>query len=378
MKPFFWVFLLCVVSLVALEDKLSTRVVKRVIHPCFPDWLVMVGAKKSSTESQLFIREVFANNREGVIVFNRYILGQLKEKPFFELVDNVLQDETLNDREIYESLFGQIHKAKYSKFVQAHYELQALKTLKRDLAWQVAELVGKKPCVGYAEMGYTGGLVKSLKRSLSLSGIVYVLNDKEPLFDYFESGSNAHNTFIPLNDYAPIAENDIPSESLDLFVCYNGFHHIPQEKIKPFVASIFRTLRSGGIFILREHDAATEDLRAMAHVVHSITNLATLVTPAENEREIRNFHALDYWIHLLKDQGFEYHTKQPLVRTGDSSVNSLIRFDKPMQSHLFSPSFFNDLKQYLQVTGKTEGPLKNSSLPNKIHFPPYSIPIKKD
>lgn len=306
MKPFFWICLFSLFTLIAAEDPLMTRVVQRA------NWVeetvsflkkVSVGASPKS-----FIREVFSKNSEGIINYNRYVLGQLKEKALLELVGEVLKDETLSDREIYEALYGQIHKAKYGKFVQAHYSLQATKAMQRDLAWQVAELMEKKPVVGYLEMGQGGDLIKPLKRALALSGPIYVFND--------------------------IAGKDIPAESLELVACYSGLHAIPPEKLQPFLASIYRSLRPGGTFILREHDAATEELRSLSSVAYTLSNLATHVTPIENEREIHHFRGLTYWIHLLKEQGFEYNTREPLIRKGDSTKNALLRFDKPRHTKL--------------------------------------------
>lgn len=128
----------------------------------------------------------------------------------------------------------------------------------------------------------------------------------------------------------PISEDAIPTASVDLVCMYIGLHHAPVEKLDSFIASIKRILRPGGTFILMDHDAHTEELQNFVNVVHGIFNAATGVEPETNKQEIRDFHSLEYWINLLQSHGMIYYVHDPLIRSGDSTLNSLIRFDKPL------------------------------------------------
>ena len=121
----------------------------------------------------------------------------------------------------------------------------------------------------------------------------------------------------------------IPTASVDLVCMYIGLHHAPKEKLDPFIASIKRILRPGGTFILMDHDANTKELQNLVDVVHSIFNVATGVEPEINNQEIRDFHSLQYWINLLQSHGMVHYKHEPLIRKGDSTLNSLIRFNKP-------------------------------------------------
>ena len=89
------------------------------------------------------------------------------------------------------------------------------------------------------------------------------------------------------------------------------------------------SLGPGGAFILMDHDAHTKELQDLADVVHSIFNAATGVEPSANREEIRNFHSLQDWIGLLESHGLVHYPHEPLIRSGDSTLNSLVRFDKP-------------------------------------------------
>jgi SAM-dependent methyltransferase len=59
---------------------------------------------------------------------------------------------------------------------------------------------------------------------------------------------------VPLQDYEPIAQAAIADASVDLVTCYVGLHHMTAERLTPFLASVARILRPGGVFIVRDHD----------------------------------------------------------------------------------------------------------------------------
>jgi SAM-dependent methyltransferase len=283
-------------------------------------------------------RNVFYHSfgeRDGVKAFLTNIFMQLDEGKFFTLIDSILDDSKLTDDQIYEQLITNISKTRRDIFFPFS-SIHALEHLKQDLASFVFQLLeDKKNIHGYVEIGYNGRLVRSLKKKLSLSKPIFVVNDRESFRDYLERGARPYDAFVPLNNYEPIPEHCIPTASVDLVACYIGLHHIPQDKLGPFLASIQRILKPGGSFILMEHDACTKKLQELVHVVHSIFNAATGVAPEENKREIRDFHALKYWIDKIEAHNLKHNVEEgSYIRKGDSTLNTLLRFDKPLQDTL--------------------------------------------
>lgn len=319
---------------------------------CYPNWEAIIAYKQSTDPTGLFNNGFFTDyltldvNQDSLFrkIFNRVdgqraeirdflnnVFMQLDEKKFFILVDSILENPQLNDKQIYAILYSKIGQAKPNVISNLQHTLQALKSLKDDLGDQTAHLVGQRKINGYVEIGYPGRMIHPLKNRMEMQGPFYAITDKEGFSDYIEAGfPRPYDQFVPLNDYAPISENAIPTASVDLVCMYIGLHHAPKEKLDPFIASIKRILRPGGTFILMDHDAHTKELQNLVDVVHSIFNVATGVKPEINNQEIRNFHSLQYWIGFLQSHGMIYYIHAPLIRNGDSTLNSLVRFDKPL------------------------------------------------
>lgn len=321
---------------------------------CYPNWESIISYKQATDPHNRFnnglhddylnpaacqnslFRKVFARvggQREQVRQFLNNVFMQLDEKKFFQLVDSILENPKLNDEQIYEALYNKIGDAKPNALSGLSHTLQSLKCLKYDLSRQTASLVNPKQVKGYVEIGYPGRMTRSLEQRIEMEGPYYVINDQEALSDYVEGGiPRPYDKFVALNDYEPISEQDIPTASVDLVCMYIGLHHAPQNKLDPFIDSIQRILKPGGLFILMDHDANTQEMQDFVDVVHSIFNVGTGVNPETNNREIRDFHALNYWIERLESRGLIHNKAEPLVRKGDSTLNSLIRFEKPLDS----------------------------------------------
>lgn len=318
---------------------------------CYPNWKSIISYKKSIDSAGLFDNGFFADyltldmnqnslfrkvfnrtegQREGVRDFLNHIFMQLDEEKFFSLIDSILEDPQLSDEQIYALLYSKIGQAKPNVISNLQLILHSLKSLKNDLGDQTALLVDHKKINGYVEVGYPGRMIRPLKSRIEMKGPFYAIIDKEGLSDYVEAGfPRPYDQFVPLNDYDPISENDIPTASVDLICMYIGLHHAPEKKLDSFIASIKRILRPGGILILMDHDAHTQELQNLVDVVHSIFNSATGVEPEVNNQEIRNFHSLQHWIGQLESHGMIHYKQDPLIRKGDSTLNSLIRFTKP-------------------------------------------------
>lgn len=278
-------------------------------------------------------RKVFSKvdgQREAIKDFINNIFMQLDDRKFFELVDSILLNETLNDQQIYKQIIDRIQEAQPSKLKNLTNSFTSLKGIQQDLSDFVEKLVGKRKIDGYVEIGYPGRMIKSLKSKLNMTGKFYVINDQESLSDYLQSGfPRPYDKFLNANNFDPIKEEDIPSSSVDLVTLFIGLHHTPVEKLDGFIKSIERILRPGGIFVLMDHDASTPELKSMVNVVHSVFNAGTGVTLKEEINEYRNFQSLEYWSEIIEKQGLKRdRANSPLIRKGDSTFNSVIKFTK--------------------------------------------------
>lgn len=285
---------------------------------CYPNWETIISYKQSIDPKNLFDNGFFvdyltSNVKQDSLfrkVFNRVdgqrneirdflnnVFMQLDEKSFFILIDSILENPQLNDEQIYASLYSKISQAKPNALSNLHFTLKSLGCLKNDIGDQTTLLIGQRKINGYVEIGYPGRMIRPLKSRIKMQGPFYAITDKEGLSDYVEAGfPRPYDQFVPLNDYMPIAEDAIPTASVDLVCLYIGLHHAPVEKLDSFIASIKRILRPGGSFILMDHNAHTIELQNLVNVVHSIFNVATGVEPQANKQEIRDFHSLDFGI----------------------------------------------------------------------------------
>lgn len=262
------------------------------------------------------------------------IFMQLYSQEVIQLIGSLSKENPSNE-ELYSKLSNKISVATPNPISLMMRKMRALGVFQEEVGFQVLALIGPfKPIQGYLEIGYPGRMIKPLKKRLNLKGPFLVAAEKSSLTDYIEAGFPLpYDRFIPLNDYAPI--DSVEEYSLDLVCLYIGLHHIPQEKIDPFLASISRILRPGGHFILMDHDASSSEVSDLADAAHTLFNLGTGVPAEENSREYRNFQSIEYWTTLVAKHGL-IRTPQPLyVREGDPTMNSLVRFDKPYKESAY-------------------------------------------
>lgn len=255
------------------------------------------------------------------------IFFQLDETKFFELMDEILK-KNLPYEETYHELFSRIGEAKRGHVKTLFAQFRSLKVIKQTLSAQVKKLMnGTKAVDGYAEIGYPGRLIRPLQGDMKINGPKVVITEKEKFTDYLEAGFPLpYDSFIPLDDYAPIC-NRIGKSSMEFVICPIGLHHIPKDKIEQFVQSIHEVLKTGGTFILRDHDIKSKDLGALVNVVHSVFNAATGETLQAEAAEIRDFRKLSDWIKLMEKNGFKLEGG-PLTTAGDPTENALLRFTK--------------------------------------------------
>lgn len=321
---------------------------------CYPEWEKIAEKKNHYDPERLFtngfyeeyvlaksetpiekkrshFRTVFSDpmQREWVKDFLNNVFMQLDQKKFMTLVDDILTHPDADDETVYHALQKRLNEGSFSFLKKNQQLLKSLFTLKKDLSDQMQTLLGEHPIKGYVEIGYPGRLCRQLKKKLCMKGPFYVVSESEKLADYVESGfPRPYDRFVYLNEYEPIRYQDIPTGSVDLVAMYIGLHHIPENKLTPFIQSIHRILSPGGNFVLMDHDATSSELQGMLSVIHSIFNVGTGTPLDEELREFRNFQSLAYWESLLEENGFIRDPHPPLMREGDATLNSLVRFTK--------------------------------------------------
>ena len=210
------------------------------------------------------------------------------------------------------------------------HSLPALANQKREMARQALELLGsRKEIRGYLEIGSIGRYASALRSHVRFEGPMFVMNDAAPTnspVDLAERGGLAPiGSYLPL-DYVPIPESVVEG-SLDVVTCFIGLHHAPRARVGDFVRSIARVLRPGGTFILRDHDAATPEMKRFVSLVHTVFNCGLGVPWATNAAELRFFLGLDENIALVEEHGLRV-TSARLRQTNDPTDNVLLAFRK--------------------------------------------------
>ncbi|MCB9593011.1 MAG: FAD-binding protein [Sandaracinaceae bacterium] len=212
------------------------------------------------------------------------------------------------------------------------YALPSLKIQKQVMTEQTLALLGDRRRVdGYVEIGTTGRYVGALDDHLEVDGDIVLVHDVAPTMspvDVIERGQIAKlGRHVPLDDYRPIPEDAVPSESVDLVTCYIGLHHIEPDGVAPFLRSIHRVLRPGGVFIVRDHDVTDAKMDALVALAHTVFNIGLGETWAFNQAERRHFAPIETWAERIVAVGFEDQGER-LYQDLDPTKNALLAFVK--------------------------------------------------
>lgn len=284
----------------------------------------------SELQDTFNFNEIFSNPNSR-FEFNKFldnIFPQVDAKSFNILIDDIRRCSH-SDKEIYKELVKRIGYTQGGILHKGSMILRSLKKEAEATSVMVQKVMGDNPKVdGYLEIGYPGRYVLPIKEKIGITGPIVVMNSAESFTDYVQAGFPLpYDKFIPLNDYNALNETQIPTASMDLVTCFIGLHHVPESKLEDFIKSLHRVIRPGGSFILKDHDAHNSTQKAMASVVHSVFNAEGWVSVKEEMEELRYFKDLESWITLLENHGFK-KVSAPLMRDGDPSLNSLIRFER--------------------------------------------------
>ena len=218
------------------------------------------------------------------------------------------------------------------KLAMLTYALPSLATQKEEMGQQTAQLIRRRDLVNYVEIGSTGRYVKALQKHLKLRGNVTLAHDVAPGLspvDIVERGQlRAIGNYVPMRAFTPL---DLPEQSVDLVSCFVGLHHMPPEKLQPFLQAIARVLRPGGYFVVRDHDVTTPAMDHFVALAHTVFNAGLGESWQTNQAEPRFFNSVQYWIDQIEACGLR-HTGEQLLQSGDPSLNVLMAFQKPEQS----------------------------------------------
>ena len=273
------------------------------------------------------------------------VFMQLDKTKLYALIDEVMTDKSLSDDQIYEQVHSRIDEARPKGLAKIRQQLKSLSRLREVMLGQAKFIIDQMKGVylhklkvnGIMEIGYPGRHLNGAKKIFDVKGPVYAMEDAERVTDFIQQGSlfKPYDKMIHLGNYEGISD-EVKDQSLDMVYCFTGLHHADPEQIDKFIDDLFKKIRPGGHFILRDHDCAKFDdkgkktgLRSMAVVVHRVFNLGTGVSPEENSKEIHNFQSMDYWKGLLAKHGFRCITQgKGQVQDGDPSMNTLVAFER--------------------------------------------------
>ncbi|MBS0290296.1 MAG: FAD-binding protein [Proteobacteria bacterium] len=276
-------------------------------------------------------KKIFMNTeyRDKFFLFLQNVFNVMPENAFHLLIYQQTQKHE-TDKEIYQAVQSQISSIK-PILNDLRYAIPALIKQKKELTKQTSQLISQDMLIdGYVEIGSNGRYISDLKHHFKISNIYYVYDAAQTFspIDIIERGSLIkYGTFIPFNNYDPISEQAIKSSSIDLVTSYIGLHHCPKEKLDDFIRSLYRILKPGGAFILRDHHVNSDIMFAFVSLAHTVFNAGLGVSWEENEKELRLFNSIEHWISYLEKFGFKSEGEH-LLQPYDPSLNTLIKFVK--------------------------------------------------
>lgn len=287
-------------------------------------------ANKDKSDSEFLSVYGEVASRDNFYRFLQVIYHLYPEHLFHQLIIDACQRHD-TDEQIYADVAASLPGIK-TFLSELTYALPALATQKSEMQRQTIDLLPYRPAYnGYLEIGSTGRYVRKLKKGLNINGPIYLTNEVIPDNSAPEimerGGIRQVGEFFPLRDYEPIAQSVVADESLDLVTCYIGLHHCPRDKLGAYIESIHRVLRSGGYFVLRDHDAGSDDMKTFVSLVHTVFNAGLGVSWEDDRKELRLFEGLDYWVKEVCKRGFEDGGERRL-QANDPSLNTLLYFTK--------------------------------------------------
>jgi SAM-dependent methyltransferase len=247
----------------------------------------------------------------------------------FNLLIKEACERYADDEAIYRHLQQQLPKIK-PWLGDLTFAIPALGKQKQEMRRQTLQLLGGRTRFdGYVEIGTTGRYVSALRKDIRFDGSIILVNDFPPGNsppEFLERGGiRKIGSYLPLQGYAPLPRDHIADASVDFISCYVGLHHMTPQTLDPFIASIARALRPGGVFVLRDHDVRNEDMFRFVGLIHTIFNAGTGASWEQNRDELRYFVSIEEWVRRLRAVGLVDQGAR-LLQPNDPSDNVLMSF----------------------------------------------------
>lgn len=278
-------------------------------------------------------QQVHQNQQAEIKQFLNVVFQQVDTEKFYQIFAEAMAAKT-NGMDVYRVLLDRApREAQGSLLWQFKAALKSLKEERGTLADNIAKI--SDPLYtreGYLEINMPFRMGASVRQAMGITGDSAVVNDEERLTDLVQCGfPRPYRIFVPYGEDNPLRKENFPFP-ISVVGMFAGAHHCRPKNLQPFIQSIYDLLQPGGIFLLRDHDARTDDLKAVADVAHRFFNALTNVSEDDEQAEIRNFQALSYFIQIAQTAGFIL-ASEPLVREGDTTQNALVKFYKPVEDH---------------------------------------------
>lgn len=134
---------------------------------------------------------------------------------------------------------------------------------------------------------------------------------------------------------APYLEgNRLPfgDDQFNVMSCYMSLHHMTLQERETVVREAARCLLNGGVFILREHDAASREDRALAHIEHFIYGIIHEKKPYADFMAdyYGDYHSAEEWDFMFSQHGFK-KVAGGCEKTPTKAVVHIFRLAKPKE-----------------------------------------------
>lgn len=286
----------------------------------------------SDGEIDSYFHKIYSNTmwRDKFFLFLQNIYNIYPPEKLHTLIINACKKYS-TDKEIYEYIQHELPSITPS-FFAIRYLLPSLKRQKQEIANQTTKILANNKVInGYVEIGSKGRYIRAIEKDIKINYPIYLIDDQEMSYsieDVVERGQLSKiGTFVPLNNYNPIDKNLIPDQAVDIVTCYIGLHHAPHDRLNDFVNSIYRILKNGGSFIIRDHDADSKQMAAFLSLAHIVYNAGLGVGWKDNQSELHNFINIDTLTYYLQKRGFN-RVGEYILQDHDPSNNTLMKFVK--------------------------------------------------
>ena len=262
--------------------------------------------------------------------FLKNVLQRVDSSEFFTLLEDVMKYNDSHE-EIYQELCKRLPEITPALPSQISNILGSLSAIKQDLGDQAHALLPKDlhTIDGLVEIGYPGRFVDGFKQHYKITGKIVAAYEAQSITDYIQTGfPRPYDEFKTL-DYNKPNLTGLLDNSADVITCYVGLHHFPKEELDIFLKDVRRVLRSGGHFILVDHDVIDAQSLSMAHMAHMIFNATSGTSLEEEMNELRDFQPMSYWREQLAKHSLGYAVEEPdvaMIREGDPSRNRMVSF----------------------------------------------------